>query len=174
MKKRKIRYDRLFLIFSIAISTVSIASRAIARDKTLENDYVPTESFRLIGEGLPFNDLQDQEIIEIYTNDNAVDHLDNLIYLGQFRLTAYCDCVKCQEQWVGTTAMGVAPTVNHTIAVDPSIIPLGSIVYIDGMRYVAEDVGGAIKGNHIDVFVGSHEETYSNEYNRYADVYIER
>lgn len=48
--------------------------------------------------------------------------------------------------------------MNNTIAVDPKIIPLGSEVKIDGVVYVAEDTGGAIKGKRIDVFVDNHEE----------------
>ena len=54
------------------------------------------------------------------------------------------------------------PSGISTIAVDPSVIPLGSLVYIDGYGYArAEDTGGAIRGNIIDVFVGSHGEAIS-------------
>ena len=57
-------------------------------------------------------------------------------------------------------------TAMKSIAVDPRIIPLGSVVYIpqaegvtvDGQVlngvFYAHDVGSAIKGKHIDVFVG--------------------
>ena len=47
---------------------------------------------------------------------------------------------------------------NRTIAVDPTVIPYGSKVVINGQVYVAEDCGGAIKNNHIDIYVGSHAE----------------
>jgi 3D (Asp-Asp-Asp) domain-containing protein len=50
-------------------------------------------------------------------------------------------------------------SVNRSIAVDPKVIPLGSMVYIpyyateeNGGWFVAEDVGGAIQGLHIDVY----------------------
>ena len=36
---------------------------------------------------------------------------------------------------------------------DPDVIPLGSEVMIDGQVYIAEDTGGAIKGNKLDLFV---------------------
>lgn len=53
------------------------------------------------------------------------------------------------------TASGTDPKVG-TIAVDPSVIPLGTKVYVVGYGYaVAEDTGGAIKGNKIDVFLES-------------------
>ena len=125
---------------------------------------------------LPKIDKNDAETLyfeptEALTEDK--EYNDNLLYLGSFKLTSYCDCYECQEEWVGTTALGVSPQENWTIAVDPSIIPLGSYVWINGNQYRAEDVGGAIKNNHIDIFVGSHEESYSSAYNGYADVYME-
>ena len=39
------------------------------------------------------------------------------------------------------------------------MIPLGSTVLIDGQEYIAEDTGGAIKGNIIDMFVGTEAES---------------
>lgn len=38
---------------------------------------------------------------------------------------------------------------------DPDVIPLGSTIMINGKEYIAEDIGGAIKGNVIDLFVGT-------------------
>ncbi|MGX1376454.1 3D (Asp-Asp-Asp) domain-containing protein [Priestia megaterium] len=68
--------------------------------------------------------------------------------------TAYtANCAGCS----GTTATGVDLKANpnqKVIAVDPSVIPLGSKVYVEGYgEAVAADTGGAIKGNRIDVFV---------------------
>ena len=47
---------------------------------------------------------------------------------------------------------------NRTIAVDPTQIPYGSKVVINGQVYVAEDCGGAIKHNCIDIYVATHQE----------------
>jgi 3D (Asp-Asp-Asp) domain-containing protein len=78
--------------------------------------------------------------------------------LGTFKLTAYCACPKCCGKWAdGITYTGTKATEGRTIAVDPKVIPLGSTVYIDGVPYIAEDIGGAIKENRIDVFFSSHE-----------------
>lgn len=68
--------------------------------------------------------------------------------------TAYtADCKGC----IGITKTGVNLKANpnaKVIAVDPSVIPLGSKVYVEGYGYAtAEDTGGAIKGNKIDVFI---------------------
>ncbi len=51
------------------------------------------------------------------------------------------------------TFMGIDLRVNsRVIAVDPSVIPLGSMVEVEGMGvYIAGDTGGAIKGNIIDI-----------------------
>ena len=55
------------------------------------------------------------------------------------------------------TATGIdlrAHPDRKVIAVDPAVIPLGSRVYVDGYGYaVAGDVGGAINGREIDVFI---------------------
>lgn len=111
---------------------------------------------------------------ELYLPEIEIEEDTNKELLGEFRLTGYCDCEECQEEWVGTTALGVSPTPYHTIAVDPDIIPLGSKVIIDGFDcvFVAEDVGGMIQGNHIDIFVSSHNECFSSIFNRYTNVYL--
>jgi 3D (Asp-Asp-Asp) domain-containing protein len=59
------------------------------------------------------------------------------------------------------TRSGRMPQVGRTVAVDKSIIPLGSIIVVDGHRYVAEDTGGAIQGNRLDLFVASRGEAIS-------------
>ena len=55
------------------------------------------------------------------------------------------------------TATGTIPKVGRTIAVDPRVIPYGTKVYIPalGGTYIAEDCGGGIKGNKIDIFMSS-------------------
>ena len=82
--------------------------------------------------------------------------------LGEFKLTAYCPCVKCCGKTDGITSTGTTAAEGRTIAVDPRVIPYGSTVtlyYADGTvhTYTAEDCGGAIKENRIDVFFASHE-----------------
>ena len=63
----------------------------------------------------------------------------------------------------GVTATGTVPVRNSngisTVAVDPRVIPLGSLVYVEGYgQAVAADTGGAIKGNIVDVYLDSKEE----------------
>lgn len=92
--------------------------------------------------------------------------------LGTFRITHYCPCSICCGPWAdGITSTGVTAVTNHTIAVDPSQIPYGSQVVINGQVYVAEDCGGAIKTNCIDIYVASHEEGESKGV-YYTEVYL--
>lgn len=82
--------------------------------------------------------------------------------LGEFTLTAYCSCAVCCGKSDGITATGTTATEGRTIAVDPAVIPYGSTVtlyYEDGTvhTYTAEDCGGAIRENRIDVFFDDHE-----------------
>ncbi|KGR77581.1 G5 and 3D domain-containing protein [Ureibacillus sinduriensis] len=68
--------------------------------------------------------------------------------------TAYtANCSGCS----GVTATGLALSDGmKVIAVDPSVIPLGTKVWVEGYgNAIAADKGSAIKGNKIDVFVGS-------------------
>lgn len=72
--------------------------------------------------------------------------------------TAYCACIKCCGKTDGITKSGTKATAGRTIAVDPTKIQLGSKVLIDGQEYIAEDVGGAIKGNRVDIFYDNHSD----------------
>lgn len=85
---------------------------------------------------------------------NARTHIN----MGEFKLTAYCPCEECSEGWGRQTASGKTAEAGRTIAVDPDIIDIGSKVKIGNKIYIAEDIGGGVKGDHIDVFFDSHEE----------------
>ena len=85
--------------------------------------------------------------------------------LGTFVATCYSDN--------GTTASG-AQTGPQTVAVDPSVIPLGTHLWIDGVgERIAQDTGGDIRGNRIDLWNGSYD--YCVQYGRQdVQVYIEQ
>lgn len=91
------------------------------------------------------NDVEEVEVVEQPTTTT-------------FKVTAYCPCSKCCGKEDGITATGTVATAGRTIAVDPTVIPYGSKVILDGVTYVAEDTGGSIKGNKIDMFFDTHQE----------------
>ena len=75
--------------------------------------------------------------------------------MGTFKTTGYCNCRKCAGRWAGgKTASGAYPVEGETIAVDRSVIPLGSMVMVDGHIYWAHDTG--VRGRHIDVYYDGH------------------
>lgn len=111
----------------------------------------------LIGYNLGHEEAQaaePEEVIELSHDYAYTDYRS----LGEFVITHYCDCKKCTVDGDGITATGTKATAGRTIAADPDVLPMGSTVIIDGHTYTVEDVGGAIKGNRIDIFMDSHEE----------------
>ena len=92
-------------------------------------------------------------------------------YLGRFLCTSYCPCYACSEGYGNMTSTGVRARAGHTIAVDPRVIPYGTWVLINGKAYRAEDCGGGVKGNHIDVYFDTHAESM-RWHMGYYDVYL--
>ena len=68
------------------------------------------------------------------------------------RATAYCNDP--------ITSTGKKPRPYHTLAVDPKVIPYGTRVYIPEFNkvFIAEDCGGAIKNNRIDIYMNNEYE----------------
>lgn len=108
--------------------------------------------------------LLEPEEPEEYENEKIeAALLQRATRIDNVTVTHYDCCVECCGKADGITASGVRATPGVTVAVDPSVIPLGSDVLVDYgdgkiQYYRADDVGGAVKGNHIDLCVGSHEE----------------
>ena len=96
-------------------------------------------------------------------------------YLGEFTLTGYCPCSICCGKWSNPdnpiTASGSTATAGRTIAADTSRYPFGTKLMINGQIYTVEDVGGAIKGNHVDIYFNSHDEARAFG-KQYGSVYL--
>ena len=87
--------------------------------------------------------------------------------LGEFKITYYCACAICCDVETGITATGAPVVQGETIAVDPKVIPYGTKVIINGHVFTAEDCGGAIKGNRIDIYVDDHATAQALGVNHY-------
>ena len=83
--------------------------------------------------------------------------------LDDVLVTHYDCCMECCGKTDGITAIGLMATPGVTVAVDPDVIPLGADVLVDYgdgeiQYYRADDTGSAVRGNHIDGCLASHEE----------------
>lgn len=94
-----------------------------------------------------------------------------LTSLGIFKTTGYCPCVSCSAGWGRQTSSGPLATAGHTVAVDTNIIPYGTKLMIDGVVYTAEDRGGGVRGNHIDIFFNTHGEARQHGL-RHSEVFL--
>lgn len=149
--------------------------------ETLEEQQVETEESLqedlsqegMIGQSTDIGVFAEASQVEAAAADIVMAAEDtNLKPLGQYRITHYCPCSICCGPWTnGITSTGVTAMTNRTIAVDPRVIPYGCNIVINGQVYVAEDCGGAIKGNRIDIYVASHQEAMDKGV-YYADVYL--
>lgn len=124
-----------------------------------------------------------EENVAAKTGDATVALENKKESLGEFKLTAYCSCEKCCGEWAlnrpkdengkdivyGST--GTVLVAGTSIAVDPSVIPYGSQVEINGHTYTAHDTGGAIKGNRIDVYFDNHQDALNFGVQR-AEVFL--
>lgn len=149
----------------ITIALVIAALRANGQDQKVPEPVTPVIETTV--EEIPHIVLN----VEPETSDKKVNQAINL---GEFRLTAYCPCEICCGKWsqYGLTASGTVPEEGRTIAVDKHVIPLGETVTIDGVEYIAEDTGSAIKGNRIDIFFEDHQTALEFGV-QYAEVFVE-
>lgn len=84
--------------------------------------------------------------------------------LGGFKVTYYWNGEDEYGDTIAKPCDGQHKAIpNHTIAVDPEVIPYGTKVLVDGIIYVAEDCGSAVKGNIVDIYAEDekHETHYS-------------
>lgn len=102
-----------------------------------------------------------------YVEDDEVDQASPGVqpeYI-EFIATAYCSCPVCCGEWAYNRPNGIVYGAagrelieGYSIAVDPTVIPYDSVVRsTDGTEYRADDCGGAIKGNHIDIYFADHQ-----------------
>ena len=120
---------------------------------------IPTGNAESVAEPILVTETETTTVIETTTEPIETTTTEPPTKTMLVEATAYCSCDKCCGEYAdGITASGTVATAGRTIAVDPRHIPLGASVIINGMKYIAEDIGGAIKGNRIDIYFDSHED----------------
>lgn len=117
---------------------------------------------KYINDSISMNYQQMEQIEEelALLNDKILPTKIYVESLGEFRITYYCnDCDACGTNNV--TADGTTLTSeSRSVAVDKSVIPIGTMLLIEGVEFIANDTGGAIDGKRIDIMVygKTHEE----------------
>lgn len=130
--------------------------RSVTKEVVYENGKLVNET--LIQEQVikePVN-----KVIETGTKDYFISSRGKTSFKSSFVMTAsaydlsFESCGKRPgDKYYGITASGTKARPG-VVAVDPSVIPLGTKLYIKGYGFaIAEDTGGAIKGNRIDLFM---------------------
>ena len=122
-----------------------------------------------------FNQYKNIKSLNVELNQ-AKDANKHFHFIGNFLITYYDlkyeSCNKNPtDKGYGITKSGMPTEIGISCATDISIIPIGSYIYIDsiGCR-IAQDTGGAIKGNHIDIFVNDF--SYDKYKTHYSNVYL--
>ena len=157
-----------FLITRMHLKQKELRIRILCKSETQR----PVHVQRLTQNLLTIHRLRMMEMMTIHQAAEqaaAYEALGDWEYLGEFTITAYCPCEDCCGRWAdGVTASGL-PAGPGIVAVDRSVIPLGSTVVINGQRYLAADTG--VTGNRVDICMTSHEDTVAHGV-RTAEVWV--
>ena len=151
----------------VALSTAINVVQCIAilnRDEAIEDLETRYHAVRAIEEDAvaaygKLVERVDAEAAARQAQAEAYEAIGAYQYIGECTVTYYC-CEAYEHvcgDGDGLTATGI-PVTPGVVAVDPEVIPLGSTVIIDGQAYLAADTGGAVRGNHVDIAVATHQE----------------
>ena len=156
-----ISYVALLVLFIIdLILFIMWIDREINKNK--QNNEVEIEAFEPIRAETDCFEVPCPEV----TPAGFYSSVENITtHSAVFKVTHYCGCRKCCGAYSGGSesvaygASGKRLEAFVSVAVDPGVIPLGTVLHdAEGRLYRAEDTGSGIKGNRIDLFVGDHQE----------------
>ena len=172
MIKIRTKANFLFIFIIIALTIITIVGFMCCEHKPkriIETDKQPIEKT-----------IEENNITTETETDKESDtnQANEPVSLGNFKLTGYCKCSLCCGKWANNRPNGVVYGAigeelkeGHSIAVDPTVIAYRTEVIINGHTYKAQDCGGAIKGNRIDVYFETHNDALEFGV-QYAEVYI--
>ena len=152
-----------------AVSTIALAASGTATEvRPAAKDETTTEKLAIVE---PISEIHfSQKTLRIITEAKVLP-LETAEQTPEpewetIEVTAYCSCAKCCGEWASKrpngivyTASGAEAVEGVTVAADKSKYPFGTVLYIEGLgERIVQDVGGAIKGNRVDVYFNNHED----------------
>lgn len=133
--------------------------------ESVEEEYSQGYSEEVVSEEYYEEESYEEEYYEEPAEESSSDSGQGT-YLGNFTLTAYCNCAQCCGTAGNLTASGTVPTAGHTVAM--AGVPFGTQLSINGSIYTVEDLGTPY--GHVDIFFDNHADAL-NFGLQYADVY---
>lgn len=158
-QKKDKPYQLILWAVMLIIATVilvKIDSVEIAQTDTLNT----LNATRLEIDDLKSETVQvDTLVDESEINGTRGDYERTDTYIGDFTITYYCGCEKCCGKTDKITKLGTTAEAGRTVGADWNVLQPGTKIYIEGIgERVVEDTGGGIQGNHIDVYIDSHDQ----------------
>lgn len=158
------RYRRARLFHAAAIIAWLVVMAVVLMTCTPKHAEAPVDP---VVEEEPLNSIIEAADDVVEPANDGID-LAKLNGIENARVTAYCICSICcgkdtDHPEYGITASGRPAEPNVSVAVDPSVIPLGSTVYVDYgdgvlLEYRADDTGSGVNMAHVDICMETHEE----------------
>ena len=190
-----IQADTTVSVDAVTYDTVAVNTAIPYETRYVDVQTIPKGTTQTYQQGV--NGTQTTEYQVTYVNGVEVDRVqtgeyvsayptENVIYRGvggtltaggrTYSYSYYIDCKSTVYTGGGITASGL-PATEQVIAVDPTVIPLGTTCYISGSYCevgfrTAADTGGGIKGNIIDVYFESSNPYFAGYGWRNVRVYI--
>ena len=146
-------------------SSSSTSSEVVVEEEEDEDDVQSgnSESEDTSSEESSYDESEDTSSEDTSSDETADTSADTSsdssqgTYLGNFTLTAYCNCAQCCGTAGNLTASGTVPTAGRTVAM--AGVPFGTKLLINGTVYTVEDLGTPY--GHVDIYCGSHSEALS-------------
>lgn len=155
---KKLKLERTIFLICLIICLVALVITGIdakaAQAEIEELQYINSRQAAQI------KDKQEQiEVLKIILENQEPEPEPEKQYIGEFEITYYTAGPESTGKYpghpeYGITASGSMVEEGRTIAADWNVLPVGTVVYIDGIgERVVEDTGGAIVDKSIDVYV---------------------
>ena len=139
-----------------------------SQEEAYEESYTEPESYDTYEESTYEESYEEPQASETsyYEESSSSSASGQGTYLGNFKLTGYCNCAICCGSAGNATASGAWPSSGHTVAM--AGVPFGTQLLINGTVYTVEDLGTPY--GHVDIYFDSHSQALAFGL-QYADVY---